>query len=524
MLTVGAIAIFVHQYLQHKRHPPGTAQHRHFGINYIFRAFQVLSSAPTMIRIFLLLAALISLSAPAYSEQNYKIPGFGEGNAVSLNQEYYLGRAWLMSFRRQAPIVDDALLQSYTENLVYRLVETSQLMERRLEIVLVENQTINAFAVPGGIVGIHTGLIAKAQNEAQFSSVIAHELAHLSQRHFSRGIEARKKSSAATMAGLLGGLIMIAAGAPDAGMGAMMGGQAAAMDSQLRYSRLHEKEADRVGMQNQVSAGLDPGGAAGMFTIMQEASRSYGARPPEFLLTHPLTENRIADAKNRAATFPKRMYEDSPEFQLMRSRVELSFIEDDKQAIAKFRKQRKKGGRQAVPAQYGLILALTRSGEFAEARELLKPMREFAPHNIVYNVAEADINIASGKYDVAIAQMQEGLSLSPGNHPLTMTLADGYFKGGYYAKADKLLSRHARSHHSDANLWYLLAEVQGKAGNILGLHQSRAEYFALNGAMKQAIEQLNLALPLAKNQVTAERIHTRIEHFQMIDRALNSMR
>jgi predicted Zn-dependent protease len=477
-----------------------------------------------MIRIFFLLATLLGLTAPSALAQDYKIPGFGEGNAVSLNQEYYLGRAWLMSFRRQAPILDDAIIQDYVESLVYRLVETSRLKERRLEIVLVKNRSINAFAVPGGIVGIHTGLIEKAETEAQFSSVLAHELAHLSQRHFSRGIEARKKSSAASMAGLLGGLVLIAAGAGDAGMGAIMGGQAAAMDSQLRYSRLHEQEADRVGMQNQASAALDPGGAAGMFTVMQRASRNYGSRPPEFLLTHPLTETRIADARNRAATYPKRIYEDNPEFQLIRARVELSFIEDNDDAIAHFRRERAKGGRKAVPAQYGLILSLSRNGNFGEARELLRPMREFAPHNIVYLVAEADININAEKYDVAIVMLQEGLSLSPGNHPMTMSLANAYFEGGYYAKADKLLSRHARSHHSDANLWYLLAEVQGKAGNILGLHQSRAEYFALNGAMKRAIEQLNLALPLATNQVTAERLHTRIEYFQMVGRALGSMR
>ena len=145
-----------------------------------------------MIRLLLLLASLV---VPAASAQNYKIPGFGEGNAVSLNQEYYLGRAWLMSFRRQAPILDDALIQDYVEGLVYRLAENSQLKDRRLEIIVVKNPTINAFAVPGGIVGVHSGLIAKAETQSQFSSVLAHELAHLRQRHFSRGLEAQKKSS-----------------------------------------------------------------------------------------------------------------------------------------------------------------------------------------------------------------------------------------------------------------------------------------------------------------------------------------
>jgi predicted Zn-dependent protease len=226
-----------------------------------------------MTRIFLLLSLLLALAAPGAAAQGDNLPGFGEGNAVSLNQEYFLGRAWLMAFRRQAPILDDAVLQDYVENLVFRLAATSQLRERRLVVVLVENRAINAFAVPGGIVGVHNGLISKAEYEAQFSSVLTHELAHLSQRHFARGLEAQKKSSAASIAGLLGGLVMIAAGAGDAGMASVMGGQAAAQDSSLRYSRQFEQEADRVGMQNQVNAGLDPGGAAGMFVVMQGESR-----------------------------------------------------------------------------------------------------------------------------------------------------------------------------------------------------------------------------------------------------------
>ena len=131
---------------------------------------------------------IVLITSPrSVANQSDNLPGFGEGNSVSLNQEYFLGRAWLMSFRRQAPILEDPVLQEYIENLIFRLAASSQLRERRLEVVLVENKTINAFAVPGGIVGIHSGLISQAQNEAQLTSVLTHELAHLSQRHFARG-------------------------------------------------------------------------------------------------------------------------------------------------------------------------------------------------------------------------------------------------------------------------------------------------------------------------------------------------
>jgi predicted Zn-dependent protease len=474
-------------------------------------------------RLVLTLITCLILSTPVARAQQQALPSFGEGNAVSLTQEYYMGRAWLMSFRRQAPVYDDPIMQDYMESLVFRLAETSQLQERRLIVVLVDNQTINAFAVPGGIVGVHTGLVYQAEAEAQLASVLTHELGHLSQRHFARGIESRKKSNAAMMAGLLTGLVAIAAGAPDAGVGAIMGGQAAAMDSQLSYSRAHEQEADRVGIQNLAAAGMDPGGAAAMFEVMQEASRAYGSRPPEFLLTHPLTEKRIADARNRAQTYPKRIYTDNTAFQLMRARAELSFIDDPKKAVAHFRDKRKKGGRFAVAAQYGWVLALTQNGEFAEARKLLKPMRSYAPYNLTYSLAEADIDITAGSYDKAINRLQYILELNPGNHPATMYLGEAYFRAGYFEKADKLLSAHSRVKRLDPQLWYMLAEVQGKAGNILGLHQSRAEYFYLNGAMGQAIQQIDLALEKANDNVTYERLQNRKVFFQNVGRALGQL-
>ena len=196
--------------------------------------------------------------------QQSGLPDFGESNAVSLSQEYLMGRAWLMQFRRQAPLLSDPILEDYVEALVYKLVATSQLKERRLELVLVNNKSINAFAVPGGVVGVHNGLIFKAETEAQFASVLGHELAHLSQRHFSRGVENRQKSSKMAMAGLLTGLVAIAAGGGgEAGMAAIMGSQAAAQGQSLRYSRLYEQEADRLGMQNCYAASLDPSGSAG---------------------------------------------------------------------------------------------------------------------------------------------------------------------------------------------------------------------------------------------------------------------
>ncbi|NCF19480.1 MAG: M48 family metalloprotease, partial [Haliea sp.] len=220
--------------------------------------------------------------------------------------EHQLGRAWLRFFRAQAPTIDDPLLFDYLENLIYKLVTHSKLEDRRIELVLVNNPTINAFAVPGGVIGIHNGLLLWAQTEDELATVLAHEIAHLSQRHFSRGVEFQKNQAPITTAAMLASLILMATAGSDAGMAALSATQAAAQDSALRYSRSNEQEADRVGMQTLVDAGMDPHAAPEMFERMLQASRySSGNRIPEFLRTHPLSENRIADTRNRALQYPK---------------------------------------------------------------------------------------------------------------------------------------------------------------------------------------------------------------------------
>ena len=155
---------------------------------------------------------LLCSSAPGWAQNKVDLPSFGETGVVPVGAEYSIGRIWLMSFRRQAPVVEDPLLQVYVEELVYALAESSELQDHRLQIVVVNNPTINAFAVPGGVVGVHNGLIEKSQTEAQLASVLTHELAHLSQRHFSRGIEAQQAAKIPSMIGLLGGMVAIAAG------------------------------------------------------------------------------------------------------------------------------------------------------------------------------------------------------------------------------------------------------------------------------------------------------------------------
>ncbi|WP_235015271.1 M48 family metalloprotease [Oceanicoccus sp. KOV_DT_Chl] len=474
--------------------------------------------------LFLTLASAIP--ALSQTQPEIELPDLGDSSSgtISLAQEYQLGRIWLKSFRSRVDIVSDPLLQDYVEEFTYKLATYSELDDRRLDLIVVNNRTINAFAVPGGVIGIHSGLILQAETEAQFASVMSHELAHLSQRHFARGVEAQKRNAIPNMAGLLAGIILAATAGGDSGMAAIAATQAASLQNQLRYSRLNEQEADRAGMQTMARANMDPNGAAAMFEVMQRTYRYASNRPPEFLLTHPITESRISDARNRARQYPKKMYSDNPIYHLMQARVALSFITNPKEAVKQFRSKLADSRYHPDANQYGLVLALTANGEFEEAQQRLNLLLKTAPHEISYVVAQAELDMAAGKLQEAISILSENLDLTPGNHPLTMTMAKALLAANQAHKAEALLLTHSRRKPNDPSVWYLLAETHGLAGNIVGVHRARAEYFILNGALDMAAKQLNYALPLvSQDNLTTAKIQERIIQIKKMEAQMRNL-
>ncbi|MCP3906522.1 MAG: M48 family metallopeptidase [Oceanicoccus sp.] len=479
-----------------------------------------------LLTLWTLLAALLINPATAQVKQEIELPELGDASSAlfSLDKEYQLGRAWLRVFRSRVEIVSDPLLQGYVEELTYKLATHSELKDRRLDIIIVNNQAINAFAVPGGVLGIHNGLLLQAETEAQFASVMSHELAHLSQRHFARSVEAQKRNAIPNMAGLLAGIILAATEGGNAGMVAIAATQAASLQNQLRYSRLHEQEADRTGMETMVRADMDPSAAAGMFEVMQQASRYYGNRPPEFLLTHPVTESRISDARNRSRQYPRKMYTDNPNFQLMRARVEISFIDSSKDAVKHFRAKLEKPSRYPDADQYGLILALTANSEFEEAQQRLNTLMAAEPNEISYMLALAELQMASGQLLEAINLLEGALSFTPNSHPISMMLARTYLLANQPHRAEALLEQHTTVKPNDPSVWYLLAETHGLAGNIIGVHRARAEYFVLNGVLDRAAKQLSYALPLVKNDhLTSAKIKQRIVQIKQLEVQMSNL-
>lgn len=468
-----------------------------------------------------LLALACLLAYPVTADD---LPSLGDASSsiVSPEQEHQLGRAWLSMLRGQVNQLSDPQLKDFVESSVYRLAETSQVQDRRLEFVLLNSPQLNAFAAPGGIIGVNGGLLLYAQTEGEYASVMAHELAHLSQRHFARGIEAQQRMQIPVMAAMLAGIVAAAAGAGDAGIATIMGAQAAAIQGQRSFSRQNEQEADRIGLLNLEKAGYDPRTMPSMFERLLRQYR-YDRKPPEFLLTHPVSESRIADTRNRAEQYQPGGITDSLRYQLMRARVQLTFEETPGIAAKRFRAMLEENP-QLDAARYGLAIAKIKGGQLNEARTALQELLAKVPEDITYNLAMVDLDITSNRLNDARQRVERLRKLYPNNYPLDQARIDLLFKQSQGKEAELALNELLKTRPHDPDVWYQVAEARGLAGNIIGLHQARAEFFALVGDYDQALSQLDLAKRRASsNFPLASRIDARQRELMEEKRSVDKM-
>jgi len=253
-----------------------------------------------------------------------------------------------------------------------------------------------------------------------------------------------------------------------------------------------------------------------MFEQMLSA-RGFSRRPPEFLSTHPLDENRIADSRNRANTYPRIDYIQNPEYLLMRERVLVHYATDMTAEID--RRERalpQLNGMEEDATRYGIALAQLKAGRFVQATESLGELLQKEPSRISYAMLEAEIARSAGDYQRALETLERNLRINPGNHPLTMTYATTLTKAGRYTEAAAVLEKHAVNHPNDMQLWYDLAEVQGQAGNIGKVHQARAEYFITVGDFARARDQLNFALAMERDPLVTARLRQRLDYIRDI--------
>ena len=459
----------------------------------------------------MLLAPLLPGPVSAQQRDLPAIGGLG-GGLLSDQMEAEIGQQVMSSIRRSASQIHDPLVNEYLTSLVYRLVPYTPLSNRDLTIVVIDDPGINAFAVPGNIVGVNGGLFLNARTEQQFASVMAHELAHLSQRHFARRLEQQERSAPLTAAGIIAGVVLAAVTGSEAGLAAVMGTQAMSVQNMLAYSRAHEQEADRVGMEIMADAGLNPEGMPEMFEIMARQSRLQGNRVPEYLSTHPLTQSRVSDTRSRAEQYRGSGEGDSLEYHLMRARLQVRYARNTAEAVEAFNAYLKNPNTgQAEAARYGLAVALLADGQTQRARKILEDLLQANPHRITYLVTLAETLQDSGELQQARNMMQEALRRNPGNYPITDRLAHIEIEAGNGSQAADYLRTLTREHPRHEELWLRLAEAEGMARNIVGVHRARAEYDILMGdleaaqrQLRQAQERVPASAPL--RQVISERL------------------
>jgi predicted Zn-dependent protease len=418
-------------------------------------------------------------------ESSIELPLIGDrlSGAVSQTEEEALGRQFLRDLKRETPILYDPIVQEWTELFVYKIGEQSKVNKKAFELILIEDNSLNAFAAPGGIIGVNAGLFKYSDNEAQFASVISHELAHLSQRHFARQILEGSDRSNQSLATVLASIVVAVATSSPA---AVIGGQGILASQQLRFSRLYETEADREGYVTLQKSGYDTVEMSEMFKNMQEVRRLSGDNMPEFLLTHPITTRRITESRERAREYPSPGKKDSFNFKLIKKRVK--YLMTDNLSIRAFEKEIGEKDEDI----YFRALIEKKKLNFTRSIDLLKDLEAKHPDNLIIKTSLAEVYTESGNIRKSKDFTSELLAVSLGNYPLSYNLANAHIMEENYLAAEQVLEDIKFYRPVDINLLKDLSQVQKNSKNMLGYHLTNSEFLFYSGRYEEAFRHMFL--------------------------------
>ena len=434
-------------------------------------------------------------------DKTIELPLIGDrlSGAVSETEEEILGRQFLRDLKRETDILYDPIVQEWTELFIYKIGENSKVSKKTFEILLIRDNNLNAFAAPGGIIGVNAGLFKYADNEAQFASVVAHELAHLSQRHFARQILENSDRSNASLATVLASIVVaVATQAP----AAVIGAQGLLASQRLRFSRLYETEADREGFITLENSGYDTSEMAEMFKNMQELRRLSGDTPPEFLLTHPVTTRRITESRERARENPQDGTVNSFNFRLIKNRVK--YLMTDNLSIRAFEKEIG----DTDDDKYFRALIEMKKLNFSKSIEILNELEAKYPDNLIIKTTIAEVYTESGNVRKSKDYTKRLLSVSLGNYPLSYNLANAFIQEEDYVAAEGILEDIKFYRPVDINLLRDLSEVQKLSNNMLGYHLTNSEFLFYSGRYEEALMDLQEARRIARNNFKIREIIT----------------
>ena len=443
---------------------------------------------------FLFGIALMGLMRTSFADVE-DLPDLGDESAsvFSPQDERKMGEDFMRNAWRNLDIIEDPELNEYIQNLGERLVAHNGSSYKDFHFFIINDPSLNAFAVPGGYIFIHSGLFLTTQNEAELAAVMSHEIAHITQHHIPRMIAQAQRTTLPAMAALIAAIVLAGAHNGQAGEAAFALTQAGLTQNQLNFSRGYEQEADRIGIRTLAASGFDPRAMPAVFERMQAESRLNESNLPDFLRTHPVTSSRIAESRNRAESYPSHPVSDNPDFYLAQAKLKALVKDNPRDIAAAFKNQLANNDAHSDAARYGYALALTRIPDFDLARAQIAILRQHDPDKVAYAIAQADIELAAHKTDTALALFAAALKRHPQARPLAQRYAQALLENGHTRAAKDLFKTLVRHHPDDPRLYHSLATAAGDSGSYLEAHRALAEYYYLNGNFDAALEQLRIA-------------------------------
>ncbi|MFT4046093.1 MAG: M48 family metalloprotease [Solimonas sp.] len=474
-------------------------------------------SRPVRCLLPLAVAALVLCSgrAGAVATSALDLPQLGEpaDNTLSPAQERALGARVTAELYHENYTLEDPELIDYINAIGYKLAGASMTPPPPLTIFIVQDPRINAFALPGGYMGINAGTLLAADNENELAGVMGHELAHITQRHIARAAEDTEVGTIATWLAVIAAIIAGSSN-PDVVMGALAIGQGINYQRQVSYTRAHEQEADRIGIQTMAAAGFDPNGMASFFSKLQQQSRLYGNGIPEILLTHPLSTNRMAEAAARAAELPAVHHEDSPEFVLMRARARVLSADRPGEALDYFANEIK-AGRDTLENRYGLAFAQLQQSQIIAAMQTLAPLVTRYPKQANVQLLNATLLAQNGRIAPALDAYQRILQSYPAYAPAMLGYAEALMNAGKPGEARQYLLSHEQAQGTQLATYQLLAQAARESGNLAESAYQMGTYLQLRGDPGSALAQIDAGLrlpdltPQQRSRLVAKRTEMR---------------
>ncbi len=424
----------------------------------------------------------------------HNLPEMGDSSStvLSAEDEKRIGKEMLRQLKASGAIIDDPIINEYIQRLGNQIAANVGSSTTRFTFFVVDAGSINAFAMPGGFIGVHAGLLLASKSENEVASVIAHEIAHVTQHHIARSMQQANKMNLPMTAAVIAA-ILLGGNDPQVANAALAAALGGSQQMQLNFTRANEHEADRVGMQLLAASDYDPRGMADFFSRLQQESRYYENGMPEFLRTHPVTTDRISEAQDRAKSYPLRKTVDSPYYALVLARLHLRFSASPEVLLKQIKTANSDNKRLHESDMYLLALIYEKTGNIAASRDLYKKLLAKSPERIAFIHGLAEVESNRGNHTKAEELYRKGLTRYPGNALLSLSLAETLTRQRHFKQAREVLQQQITNNTGGAEAFRLLAKLEASSGHPVASHLAQAEYYYLSGEPHSAIDQLNIA-------------------------------